>query len=106
MSDHRSPNDESRTDLRSWLIVAAIAGSFLLWGLFVFKQVGDKGTATWDFGAVADIPGESPYSTYRQNPIFGTPPPLAPQHVPGVTKEPGFPTGLTRKDQNHVPGTK
>ncbi len=87
--DHKDISPEDfKTDLRSWIVVLAIAGSFLLWGLFIFKNVGNKGQPGWDFGVVADIPGESTYSTYRHDPIFTTPPALTPQHIPGVTRNP------------------
>ncbi len=59
--------------LRSWLIVVAIAALFLIWGLFVFFSVGDKGPPEWYFGVVEDIPGESPYATEYTEPT--------PQHV-------------------------
>ena len=49
-----------------WIIVVAIAILFVLWGLFIFFAVGDKGPPSWDFGVIKDIPGESPYSTERQ----------------------------------------
>jgi nicotinamide riboside transporter PnuC len=48
-----------------WIIVVAIAILFVLWGLFIFFAVGDKGPPSWDFGVIKDIPGESPYSTER-----------------------------------------
>ena len=48
-----------------WIIVVAIAILFVLWGLFIFFAVGDKGPPAWDFGVIKDIPGESPYSTER-----------------------------------------
>ena len=50
--------------IRSLLIVVAIALSFMAWGLLIFYSVGDKGSPPWDFGIVADIPGESVYSTH------------------------------------------
>ena len=48
-----------------WIIVVAIAILFVLWGLFIFFAVGDKGPPSWDLGVIKDIPGESPYSTER-----------------------------------------
>ena len=48
-----------------WIIVVAIAILFVLWGLFIFFAVGDKGPPAWDFGVIKDIPGESPYSTEK-----------------------------------------
>jgi nicotinamide riboside transporter PnuC len=49
----------------AWIMVVGIALLFALWGLLIFTAVGDKGPPTWDFGAVQDVPGESPYSTDR-----------------------------------------
>jgi hypothetical protein len=51
---------------RSWLVPCAIAALFLVWGLIIFFLVGDKGPAAWDFGAIEDIPGQSPYSTEQR----------------------------------------
>ena len=51
--------------LRSWIIVIAIAVVFVVWGLFIFFTLGDKGPPPWDFGVIRDVPGESPYSTER-----------------------------------------
>lgn len=67
--------------MRSWLIIIGMAVLFVCWGLFIFFAVGDKGSPPWDFGAVKDIPGESPYSTYRYVP--GKSPSPSPQHVAG-----------------------
>ncbi len=67
-------NDKST--IGSLIIVIVIAISFLAWGLFIFFSVGDKGSPSWDFGIVQDIPGESVYSTHPP----GSPGP-DPQHV-------------------------
>jgi hypothetical protein len=79
-----------KTDIRSWIIVIGIAALFFFWGLFVYSSVGDKEPPDWDFGAVRDIPGESPYSTSSAKGFPGlTPPatqeesPVARQHVMG-----------------------
>ena len=56
---------DNKASLRSWIIVLAIAFLFILWGLFIFLAVGDKGPPSWDFSVIKDIPGESPYSTER-----------------------------------------
>ncbi len=95
MGREKTVHETFKADRRSWLIVLSIAASFLLWGLFVFKSVGDKGQPGWNFGIVEDIPGQSTYSTHRPNPIFTTPPALTPQHVPGVTPNPN---PLTKED--------
>jgi len=57
---------EKRTNRVGWIVVVAMAVVFILWGLFIFFAVGDKGPPSWDFGVIKDIPGESPYSTERQ----------------------------------------
>jgi hypothetical protein len=49
--------------LRGWAFVIGLAVLFLLYGLFAFFSIGDKGPPDWDFGAVEDIPGKSVYST-------------------------------------------
>jgi hypothetical protein len=65
-----------KAGIRSWLIILAMAILFLCYGLFMFLVVGDKGPPAWDFGTVADIPGESAYSTHS----LGAPE-AEPQHV-------------------------
>ena len=57
--------DASKTSLKLWGVILALALLFVAWGLFIFFTVGDKGPPAWDFGVVRDIPGESPYSTHR-----------------------------------------
>ena len=82
-------SDRDKTfDLRSWGIISAIALGFLCWGIFVFMAVGEKGTPSWDFSVVEDIPSQSVYSTHQAEQVFGDQPPLAPQHIPGVTPPP------------------
>jgi hypothetical protein len=67
--------------LRSWIIVWLLAIFFLIYGLFMFFVVGDKGPPDWDFGIVEDIPGKSPYSTSPEP--AGSAGEPAPQHVTG-----------------------
>jgi hypothetical protein len=57
---------KERSNRIGWIVVLAMAAVFILWGLFIFFTVGDKGPPSWDFGVIRDIPGESPYSTERQ----------------------------------------
>ncbi len=71
--ENRSPTGNDKNTIGSLVIVLAIAISFLVWGLFIFFSVGDKGSPPWDFGIVQDIPGESAYSTH---------PPQAPEPEP------------------------
>ncbi len=65
-----------KSDLRGWLIVVGVALLFLVWGLFIYFTIGDKGPPPWDFNVVQDIPGQSPLSTHST----GSPPPGG-QHV-------------------------
>ena len=71
-------SEEEKGNFRGWLIVIGIAVFFLAWALFAYFLVGDKGQGPWDFGTVADIPGESPYSTTP--PGAGSAPPHE-QHI-------------------------
>ena len=66
---------------QSWFIVCGLAFLFLIYGLFMFLAVGDKGPPDWDFGSVEDIPGQSAYSTHPGAP--GTIAEPEPQHVSG-----------------------
>jgi flagellar basal body-associated protein FliL len=56
---------KERSNRIGWIFVIAMAVVFILWGLFIFFTVGDKGPPSWDFGVIKDIPGESSYSTER-----------------------------------------
>lgn len=74
----------------TWWVVTALSASFVLWGLFLFFAVGDKGPSPWDFGVIDDLPGSSPYATHgpRQFPALGRAPTHGvgnpvPQHVGG-----------------------
>lgn len=64
--------------LRGWIIVAAMAFAFVIYGLFAFFVIGDNQPADWDFGAVKDTPGESVYSTYPYRDRAEEP---EPQHI-------------------------
>ena len=84
----------NKSDLRSWIIVVGIALSFFIWGIFLFSTVGDKEPPNWDFGAVQDIPGQSPYSTdsAKQFPTLFSPSgqtgkEVRKQHVMGRSEE-------------------
>ena len=52
-----------RESLKSLAVVVGGALVFLVWGAFIFFAVGDKGSPSWEFGAMQDVPGSSPYST-------------------------------------------
>jgi hypothetical protein len=64
-----------QSSLISWMFIFLI----LLWilgrGIFSFLIVGDNGQPTWDYRAIKDVPGESPYAVYTVLPH--------PQHVRG-----------------------
>jgi len=64
--DRPVAEQKENSTLKDWLVPIAIAVLFLLWGLVIFFMVGNKGQPPWDFGAVEDIPGQSPYSTERR----------------------------------------
>lgn len=66
-------------EIKSWIYVCGLAVFFLIYGLFMFYMIGDKGPPGWDFGTVEDIPGESVYST--NEPITGGTAAPEPQHV-------------------------
>lgn len=67
-----------RLVFNGWLIVCAISLTLVVYGVFAFFAVGDKGPVGWDFGGVQDIPGASEYSTY---PYRLAPAETEPQHV-------------------------
>ena len=54
---------EKHGGTRGWLVVVSLALAFLLYGIFMFVMVGDKGPPDWDFNIIEDIPGKSVYST-------------------------------------------
>lgn len=65
--------------LYTWLVIWLLVLVILLQGQFAFKMVGDPGQPTWDYRAVKDVPGQSPYAIYQLLP--------APQHVRGKNGE-------------------
>lgn len=75
----RNQSSERWMGIRGWLLVCGLALFFLLYGLFMFYMIGDKGPPGLDFGTVEDIPGASVYST--NEPITGGDTTPAPQHV-------------------------
>jgi hypothetical protein len=94
-SDHGKPRhaaadaaQERRETRRTWLWLTVLTVGTLIWGFLLYFTVGDKGPPPWDFGAVDDLPGGSPYSTYGPLQFPGTAPhPIVagpevdPQHV-------------------------
>ena len=73
-----------RRALRGWLIVCAMAILFILYGFLAFFVIGDKGSPTWDYGSLPDVPAQSEYSTY---PYRGGAPIPEPQHVNNMPQE-------------------
>ena len=81
-------SEEEKSSVATWSILTAIAVGFLLWGLFIFFVIGEKGPPEWDFSVIPDIPGESIYSTHNPTTPHGLvpgpePTPVEPQHVMG-----------------------
>ncbi|UFS70367.1 hypothetical protein LPW11_21175 [Geomonas sp. RF6] len=59
------PKYDEKRELPSpweWIIVSALSGSLILFGLFVYWIVPD-GPRRWDVGQLPDAPAESIYST-------------------------------------------
>ena len=68
-------NTCEKSEKRSWVILGLILAFILTKGILAFVMVGDRGMPDWDFRAVRDVPGESPYAVYEVLPH--------PQHVRG-----------------------
>jgi len=79
VKNQRNQSSERWVVIRGWVYVCGLALIFLLYGLFMFYMIGDKGPPGWDFGTVEDIPGQSIYSTHPG--AAGTLPEAEPQHV-------------------------
>ena len=78
---------------KTWAILAGIAVGFLLWGLFLFFTLGDKGPPDWQYSVIPDVPGQSVYSTQEGEAprgILARPgreEPVEEQHVMGPPRE-------------------
>lgn len=68
-------NTCEKSEVRSWVILGLILAFILTKGILAFVMMGDRGMPDWDFRAVRDVPGESPYAVYEVLPH--------PQHVRG-----------------------
>ena len=75
MSQHNS----EESVIATWVIILFLSFLFLLYTLFAYKHVGDKGPPGWKYGTVADVPGDSPHAIYKTLPY--------PQHVRGEKGE-------------------
>ena len=51
--------------VKTWAFVLLLVCYIFAFGSIVFFAVGDRWPADWNFGAVPDVPGQSPYSTER-----------------------------------------
>jgi hypothetical protein len=63
----------------TWVFIFILALLFASLSLLAYKVIGDAGQPSWSYGVVRDVPGESPYSVYRNAPY--------PQHVKGAGGE-------------------
>jgi hypothetical protein len=60
---------------RSWLNIFLMLLLIFVMGFYAFFLVGARGMPDWDYGAVPDVPAESPYADYKLLPH--------PQHIRG-----------------------
>jgi len=88
MNESSVAPDRTERILRTLLVACGLAAAFLVWGIFVYNTVGDKGPPAWDYGTLPDVPGLSVYSTNSARPLPNVPPyflheqaGLSPQHV-------------------------
>lgn len=65
--------------VRSWINIFLMVALILGMGFYSFAVIGDRGMPGWDYGAVADVPAQSPYAAYELLPH--------PQHVRGAKGE-------------------
>ena len=81
MDEEMKKGEGEGSAMKGWMLVLGLAVAFLIYGLFMYVVVGDKGPPGWDFNVVEDTPGKSVYSTSPQ-PDGNTGAP-EPQHVSG-----------------------
>lgn len=63
----------------AWVFIFILALLFAIQSFVAYIVIGDAGQPSWSYGAVRDVPGESPYAIYRPVPY--------PQHVRGARGE-------------------
>jgi len=63
----------------TWAFIGVLVLCFIIYSIFTYTFVGDKGQPDWDFRPVRDVPGQSPYAMYETLPN--------PQHVRGAEGE-------------------
>jgi len=62
MSERSPEKSEPLEKLKTWLIVFLMVFGILAYGIITYISVGDKGPPGWRYGAIKDVPGESPFS--------------------------------------------
>ena len=65
--------------ITTWAFIGVLVLCFIVYSIFTYTFVGDKGQPGWDFRPVRDVPGQSPYAIYETLPN--------PQHVRGAEGE-------------------
>lgn len=63
MSENLSKRQDRLEKIKTWLIVLLMVVGILGYGTIVYLSIGDKGPPPWRYGAIPDVPGESPFST-------------------------------------------
>jgi hypothetical protein len=63
MSEKGERIPETSEKIKTWLIVLLMVTGILTYGIVVYLTIGDKGPPAWRYGAIQDVPGESPFST-------------------------------------------
>ena len=63
----------------AWVFIFILALLFAIQSFLAYKVIGDAGQPSWSYGAVRDVPGESPHAIYPTVPY--------PQHVRGAKGE-------------------
>ena len=54
---------ETLEKIKTWLILLLMVLGILTYGIVTYVTIGDKGPPAWNYGAIKDVPGESPFST-------------------------------------------
>ena len=62
MSEKHHERRETLEKVKTWLIVFLMIFGILTYGIITFLSIGDKGPPGWRYGAIKDVPGESPFS--------------------------------------------
>ena len=62
MSERQPETREKFEKIKTWLIVLLMVFGILTYGIVTYMTIGDKGPPGWRYGAIRDVPGESPFS--------------------------------------------